>query len=286
MAFFMKYYLRKTSIIVIAMLLTILGKANEGQDLYNKTCAPCHTIGKGRLVGPDLKGISEKRSQDWITAFVQSSQTLINSGDADAVAIYKEYNNLLMPDQPFSASQVQSITDYINEVGSGAVADENQGPAPDMLADATGEDITAGLLLFTGEKRLTNGGAACISCHTVKDDRVFSNGTFAKELTETHGIMGSNGVAAILKTPPFPAMGVTYKNNSLTEEEIYSLTAYLKSVSDNHIYQHPVDFDFTFALMGIVAFIMLFVSIIVLYFKRKKKTVNHVIHSRQSVVAN
>lgn len=282
----MKYYLRKTSIIVFAMLVTIFGKANEGQDIFNKTCAPCHTIGKGRLVGPDLKNISEKRNQDWIIAFVQSSQTIINSGDADAVAIYKEYNNLLMPDQPLNTSQVQSVIVYINEAGSGAPESDNQEPIPDILANTTGEDVSKGLLLFTGETRFTNGGVSCISCHTVKDDRVFSNGTFAKELTETHGIMGSAGVSAILKNPPFPAMGITYKNNSLTEEEILSLTAYLKSVSDNHIYQHPIDFDFTFGLLGIVAFLMLILSIIILYFKRKKKSVNHEIYSRQSSVVN
>ena len=28
--------------------------ADEGQDLFTKLCSPCHTIGKGRLVGPDL----------------------------------------------------------------------------------------------------------------------------------------------------------------------------------------------------------------------------------------
>ncbi len=282
----MKYYLRKTSIIVVAMLATILGKADDGKDLYNKTCAPCHTIGKGRLVGPDLKNISERRNADWIVAFVQSSQSLINNGDADAAAIYKEYNNLLMPDQPLNVSQVQSVMVYINGAGSGAPERDNQKPIPNMLANATKDDVTDGLLFFTGKQSLTNGGASCISCHKVKDDRIFSSGTLAKELTETHGIMGSAGVSAILKSPPFPAMGDTYKNNPLTEEEIFALTAYLKSVSDNHIYQHPVSFGFTFVIFGIVLFVMLLISIIVLYFNRKKQSVNHEIHSRQSPVIN
>ncbi len=286
MAFFMRYYLKITPIIVVAMLLTIISKANEGQNLFDKTCAPCHTIGKGRLVGPDLKNITENRSPDWIIAFVQSSQTMINNGDADAVAIYKEYNNLLMPDQPLNTSQVQMIISYINEAGSGSSDDGNREPIADMLANATVEDISTGLLLFTGRKRLKNSGASCISCHKVKDDRVFSSGTLAKELTETHGTMGSAGVSAILKSPPFPAMGDTYKNNPLTEEEIFALTAYLKSVSDNHIYQHPVSFGFTFVIFGILLFVMLLISIIVLYFNRKKQSVNHEIHSRQSPVIN
>ena len=238
------------------------------------------------MVGPDLKNISEKRNADWIVAFVQSSQSLINSGDADAAAIYKEYNNLLMPDQPLNVSQVQSVMVYINEAGSGTPESDNQEPIPDMLANVTIDDVTDGLLFFTGKQRLANSGASCISCHKVKDDRIFSSGTLAKELTETHGIMGSAGVSAILKSPPFPAMSDTYKNNPLTEEEIFALTAYLESVSNNHIYQHPVDFGFTFVIFGIVMFVMLLISIIVLYFNRKKKSVNHEIHSRQSAVIN
>ncbi|MFK5854908.1 MAG: c-type cytochrome [Bacteroidota bacterium] len=281
----MKYYPKRILIITFALFAFMLTNANEGEELFKKTCAPCHTVGGGRLVGPDLKNISEKRDKEWIIAFVQSSQTVINSGDGDAMAIYKEYNNMLMPDQPMDGGQVQSIINYIDGAGTGT-SDINQEAAPDMLANATVEDIAMGLQLFTGNKRLQNGGASCISCHKVKDDRVFSSGTLAKELTETYGIMGSAGVSAILKSPPFPAMGVTYKNNALTPEEILSLTAYLKSVSDNHIYQHPVAFGSTFAIFGIVVFIMILLSIIVLYFNRKKGSVNDKILNRQSPVIN
>ena len=286
MAFFMKHYLKKTSIIVIVMFAFLFGKANEGKDIYTSTCAPCHTIGKGRLVGPDLKNISQNKNQDWLIAFIQSSQTVINSGDADATAIYKEYNNILMPNQPLDAGQIKAVINYIENVGNEVSGTDNQDVAPDILANTTVGDIATGLQLFSGKKRLTNGGVSCISCHTVKDDRVFSSGTLAKELTETHGIMGSAGVSAILKNPPFPVMAVTYKNNSLTEEEILSLTAYLRSVNDNHIYQHPVTFGSAFTIFGIVVFIMILLSIIVLYFNRKKKSVNHEIHNRQSPVIN
>ena len=282
----MKYYLKKTLFIVIAVLAFGFSKAGEGEDLFSKLCSPCHTIGKGRLVGPDLKNIGEKRTHDWLVTFIQSSQTVINSGDDAASAIYKEYNNMLMPDQPLDAVQTKAVLSYIAEASSGSVVSDNQEVAVDLLEDATEEHVADGLLLFTGKKRLTNGGVSCISCHTVKDDRIFSSGTFAKELTETQGIMGSAGVFAILGSPPFPAMAMTYKNSSLTEEEIFALTAYLKSVNDNHIYQHPADFDLFFAVLGIMVFVFLLITIIVLYFKRKRKSVNHEIHSRQSAVIN
>ena len=282
----MKHFLRKTFFVVLALLTFSTAKADEGQDLFSTLCAPCHTIGKGRLVGPDLKNITEKRTEDWLVPYIQSSQTVIKSGDADAVAVFNEYNSLLMPDQPLDVSQTKAVISYIRATSTGSAVDLVQEETVDLLDNTNEDNVADGLLLFSGEKRLTNGGPSCISCHTVKDDRIFSSGTLAKELSETHEIMGSAGVAAILKNPPFPVMGVTYKNTSLTEEEILNLTAYLRSVSENRIYQHPVDFGFTFAVIGILVFISLMISIIVLYFKRKKLSVNHEIHSRQSAVIN
>ena len=282
----MKHFLRKTFFIVLALLTFSTAKADDGQDLFSTLCTPCHTIGKGRLVGPDLKNITEKRTEDWLVPYIQSSQTVIKSGDADAVAIFNEYNSLLMPDQPLDVSQTKAVISYIRATSSGSAVDLVQEETTDLLDNTNEDNVSEGLLLFSGKKRLTNGGPSCISCHTVKDDRIFSSGTLAKELSETYEIMGSAGVAAILKNPPFPVMGVTYKNTSLTEEEILNLTAYLRSVSENRIYQHPVDFGFTFAVIGILVFISLMISIIVLYFKRKKLSVNHEIHSRQSAVIN
>lgn len=268
------------------MLAFMYGKANQGQDIFKSTCAPCHTVGKGRLVGPDLKNISEKRTQKWLVDFIKSSQSVIKSGDADAVAIYKEYNNMLMPDQPLNAEQIKAILNYINSAGSGAAETDSNEQVTDLLENTTKENVTEGLQLFSGNARFTNGGSACISCHTVKDDRIFSSGTLAKNLTNTYDILGSAGVSAIIKNPPFPAMGEAYKNAPLTDNEVLSLTAYLRSVDENSIYQHPVDFGFTFIILGVMVFVLLQIIINVLYYNRKKKTVNSKIFKRQSPVIN
>ena len=268
------------------MLAFMCGKANQGQDIFNKACAPCHTVGKGRLVGPDLKNISEKRTQKWLIDFIQSSQSVIKSGDPDAVAIYKEYNNMLMPDQPFDVEQIKTILNYIVDVGSGTAETDNKGEVTDLLENSTKENVAEGLQLFTGNTRFTNGGSACISCHKVKDDRIFSSGTLAKNLTNTYDVLGSAGVSSILKNPPFPAMGEAYKNAPLTDNEILDLTAYLRSVDENSIYQHPVDFGFTFVILGVIVFVLLQITINILYFKRKKNSVNQKIYDRQTAVIN
>ncbi len=87
-------------------------QAQEGKDLFN-VCAACHTIGGGRLIGPDLAGITEKRDEVWLIKFIQNSQEMIQSGDADAVAIYEEYNRIPMPPNNLSDDEVRSLLSYI-----------------------------------------------------------------------------------------------------------------------------------------------------------------------------
>ncbi len=273
----------KTLFTLVGLLIFILGNANEGQDLFKLTCAACHTVGKGKLVGPDLQNISEKRSQDWLVSFIKSSGTMIKSGDADAVAIFEEYKGILMPDNLYSDAQILSILDYIKEGGPG---DGEQVPVVDILSETTSENINSGASLFSGETRLSNGGAACNSCHSVKDERIFSGGTMAKDLTETWDNMGSSGVAAVIKSSPFPVMNKAYNNHSLTEDEVIDLTAYLKSVSENRFYQRSSDFNLAFTIYGILAFIIIISGTFILYFKRKSYPVNSDILNRPSKVVN
>ncbi|RQP19009.1 MAG: hypothetical protein EAS52_03675 [Parapedobacter sp.] len=52
---------------------------------------------------------------------MQSSQTLIQSGDKDAVAIFEEYNKIMMPDHPdLSSDDILNILAYIKQKSQGA----------------------------------------------------------------------------------------------------------------------------------------------------------------------
>ena len=39
-----------------------VAQAKTGEEIFQSGCNACHTIGGGRLVGPDLLGVSERRS--------------------------------------------------------------------------------------------------------------------------------------------------------------------------------------------------------------------------------
>jgi len=195
-----------------------------------------------------------------------------------------------MPDNNYTRSQIINVLKYISQTsginqGSGTGA-QATAPATDILNGTTAENISAGAAIFSGKQRPVNGGAACSSCHKVRDERIFSSGTLAKDLSQVYDVMGSAGIAAIVKSPPFSVMGAAYKNHPLTEEEVINLTAYLKSVSEERVYQRPGDFSIIFLVLGLLVFVVIYVSTSILYFRRKKLAVNHDILSRSSKVIN
>src|SRR5262245_32452833 len=65
--------------------------AAEPKKIFNQRCTACHTYGKGVKVGPDLKGVTERRQRPWLLKFVRSSQAVIQAGDPVASALFKEF---------------------------------------------------------------------------------------------------------------------------------------------------------------------------------------------------
>lgn len=255
----------------------------EGAAYYKQMCVACHTINGGTLVGPDLANVHERRSDEWLQKFITSSQTLIKSGDPDAVAVFEQFNKIVMPDPPFSHDQIAAIITYI-KAASGGDAQSAGGETTasvDTAKEGTEEDIVMGQNLFQGKVRLENGGPACISCHDVKNDAVIGGGILAKELTTVFSRMGEPGVRAILGSAPFPVMQQAYANKSLTDEEIFSIISFLQQADRDHMFQQPRDYGIKLAGTGFVGLIALLGIYSILWPNRRKKPVNKDIFDRQ-----
>jgi len=85
----------------------------DGAQIFKQNCTACHTIGGGRLVGPDLDGIVAKRESSWLKSWINSSSELIASGDADAIAIFEEYNKVAMTDFYFEDEEMDALLAYL-----------------------------------------------------------------------------------------------------------------------------------------------------------------------------
>lgn len=91
------------------------GDAANGKALYNANCASCHKLDK-KLVGPALGGVTERRELDWLVAWIKDNAALRASGDADAIAIFEEYNGLVMSAFPqLSDQDIKDILVYTIE---------------------------------------------------------------------------------------------------------------------------------------------------------------------------
>jgi cytochrome c551/c552 len=96
----------------------------EGKAIFTSRCAACHNVNKA-LTGPALAGIDERRSLDWITRFIQSSQSLVKGGDKEAIAVFEQFNRVPMPDHPdLTADHIKSIVEYIKAESKPAGADK------------------------------------------------------------------------------------------------------------------------------------------------------------------
>ena len=85
----------------------------RGKALFDGKCAACHTIGGGKKVGPDLKGVASHRPHDWIISFITAPDQVIASGDATAAQLVKEYG-MPMPNVGVSKADAEAILAYIS----------------------------------------------------------------------------------------------------------------------------------------------------------------------------
>jgi mono/diheme cytochrome c family protein len=254
-----------------------------GEQIYQTTCFACHTIGGGRLVGPDLAGVHDRRSQEWLERFVASSQSMINDGDAEAAALFEEFNRVPMPDSFISEEQIRQVLSYIKSQSSDQTADvaPSEGEQVPATAPASEKDILIGQDLFQGKIRFVNKGPACNACHEVRNDAVIGGGILATELTTVFSRMGGAGVTAILGHAPFPVMQAAYKNQSLTEDEVIALVAFLEYADSEQYNQLPRDYGIGLFVSGSLGAGVLFLFFAVVWRGRKKEAVNQAIFDRQ-----
>jgi len=280
---------RRTLVMGVFVILASISHSQDGrtqepgEQVFKTTCFACHTIGGGRMLGPDLDGVHERRSQEWLERFVKSSQSMIKDGDAEAVALFEEFNRIPMPDSFVSEEQIRQVLGYIRSQSSSQATITAPSPVTQAVPvePASEKEVLTGQELFQGKIRLVNGGPACNACHEVRNDAIIGGGILAAELTTVFSRMGGAGVKAILGHAPFPVMQVAYKDQSLTEDEIEALVAFLEYADSEQYNQLPRDYGIGLFASGAVGASVLFIFFAFVWRGRKKGSVNQAIFDRQ-----
>ncbi len=263
----------------LAAVMPGQASGQDGEAIFQSTCKACHTIGGGRVVGPDLAGVNERQSEAWLIAFVQHSQAVIASGDSDAVALAAEYPGLSMPDWPLTDNEVRAVLAYIKQAESAAPAAPAAAGAG-ASTQVTGDPVL-GRHLFQGTTRFVNGGPACNSCHDVSHEDVIGGGVLARDLTTVFSRLGGPGVRAIVGSPPFPVMQRAFQNRPLTDQEVAALVAFLQLTDATQELHQPLDYGKRLLAAGLAGAAILLGLYSLIWRKRRRGPVNRAIYARQ-----
>ncbi len=84
----------------------------QGEQLFTtKACVGCHTIGQGKLTGPDLQGITERRAFGWTMAMITNPDSMLRN-DEQARALLREYMTP-MTNMAVTADEARAIYEFL-----------------------------------------------------------------------------------------------------------------------------------------------------------------------------
>lgn len=266
---------------VLGALLVLSGSlATAQQDagaFFKQNCTSCHTIGGGRLTGPDLKDVGSRRDRAWLVQFLQSPKAMIDSGDPYAVKLQQDARGVVMPNiAGMNPQQAQALLDLI--------AAESKLPRSQFAGlqvsdrPLTSQDVERGKQIFRGEQVLVNGGPACISCHTVRGLSMLGGGRLGPDLTRVfERLQGRKGMAAWLSSPASPTMAPVFKEHAIQPEEILSLIALFED-SAKKGGQDDTTSLLNFFLLGVGGMVLGLVSLDALWKKRFRGVRRTLVH--------
>jgi len=196
----------------------------DGKAIFDSLCAGCHTMGGGKKVGPDLAGLPDRVDRAWAEKFIVAPQDVIASGDPTAKKLVDEYG-MEMPDVGVTDAQIGPLLAFLGYEAAAPTPTPTPTPTP---APAPKGDAERGKHLFTGAERLSAGGPACLSCHSVAGVGALGGGALGPDLTGAYAKYGGlQGLTSALEAMTFPTMAPIFAGKALTAAERADLVAFL-----------------------------------------------------------
>jgi cytochrome c551/c552 len=84
-----------------------------GQNIYNVKCQSCHKLTNEKLVGPGWKGVTDRRSPEWIMNFVTNVDEMIEKDTAAQKML--EQCLVRMPNQSLSDEDARAVLEHMRK---------------------------------------------------------------------------------------------------------------------------------------------------------------------------
>jgi cytochrome c2 len=85
----------------------------EGQNVYNLKCGSCHKLTNEKLVGPGWKGVTDRRTPEWIMNFVTNTEEMLEKDTAAQNLL--EICLVKMPNQSLAENDARSILEFMRK---------------------------------------------------------------------------------------------------------------------------------------------------------------------------
>ena len=87
-------------------------QASKGKSLWTaRGCTGCHSFGK-RGAGPDLVGVEQRRSLEWLQHWLKDTKGMLES-DSAAKALLEEYKGVKMPQFKLTDAEIDALIHYM-----------------------------------------------------------------------------------------------------------------------------------------------------------------------------
>ncbi|MCB9367308.1 MAG: c-type cytochrome [Calditrichaeota bacterium] len=208
---------------------------------YAQKCAGCHTIGGGKLTGPDLLPTRAWPKSD-LSAKIKLMEPRVG---------------------PLTQEDIDQFVDLLHD----SRAQERVHIAQELAAKAVAAKLepaskSEGQKLFEGTTSLANGGIACITCHTTGAQ----GGTFGPDLTSLHTRLSKVAMISAIQQTQYKVMSGTYQNHPITAQEAVHLAEYLTSPESMPKSSAEKNVPVLGASLGVIGFLV----VVGLYRKRSR----------------
>jgi protein SCO1/2 len=88
---------------------------SNGETLFRSNCEACHSLGSEEGIGPGLEGVVAKRELAWLKKWIKEPDKMIAKKDPTAIALYKQYKEVIMPNFRLSDADVEGVIKYMEE---------------------------------------------------------------------------------------------------------------------------------------------------------------------------
>ena len=224
--------------------------SEETISYFASNCASCHTIGGGRLTGPDLAGLTERKDVEWAVRFLMDPKGTIDAGGEYEQQLLADARGVYMPSVPgMNAGLARKLVTLIEQEEQ----KETSQFAGVQVSDRplTAVDIQRGRALFLGANRFESGAPACVSCHASASIGGLGGGNLGPDLTAVYArLEGRTGLAAWLSSPPSETMRPLFADRPIDSEEVLALVAFLGNEASSGLEQSDSS-NLPFLLMGL-----------------------------------